>query len=346
MIQKQRNPYWDSAKAVLIFLVILGHMIQYMGDYAPNSFWSHPVFKSIYMFHMPLFVLMSGFFSAGSIGRRGWASFPRYVKRLIVPCMAYGLFFRVIPHMLTHGFSCSGVYERLFELWFLVVIMECISFYLILISIKNAVWRGVWCILPLLVGLLASEIPTLNLMFPHSGQFSYLWPFFLAGIGMKSWNITISRIDAWWLLSLPIYAVAYYYFEATWYVYLIPPSFSWHDFGINAYRTLSACVGCALFLCLVKYMAPYLGKCRIVLGIGRATLAIYLVQSLCFIVIVICREQIGCQLGTIDCIIASLVLLLLIYGFYYLTRRVRIIAFLFYGESFRKTKCEQNLYLT
>lgn len=335
--QGRRNPYWDSAKALLIFLVILGHMVQYMGDGDLGSFWSHPVFKGIYMFHMPLFMLMSGYFAAGSISRRGWGALPRYAMRLMIPCAAYG-FLRGVPRMAAHGVSVEGIYGCFVALWFVVVVMECLFFCLILMGAKNAAWRSVWCVLPLFASLLSAKMGALGyFLFPHAGQFSYLWPFFLIGVGMKSCGMTEARIRAWHLLALPVFAVAYIYFEPTWYVYREPLSFSWHALGVDAFRTLAAVAGCVLFLRLAKYVAPWLGKSRIVLGIGRATLAIYLLQCLCFDAIATrCGEWIRFRLGTPGCIAAALALLLAIYGFYSLTRRMGPVAFLLYGESFRK----------
>lgn len=49
-----RNPYWDTLKGVLIILVVLGHCGTAVGN---------QVLSVIYSFHMPLFVLTTGFFS-------------------------------------------------------------------------------------------------------------------------------------------------------------------------------------------------------------------------------------------------------------------------------------------
>lgn len=58
-IARQRDPRIDFAKGVLIVLVVLGHCIQisYAGS---NEFYSNWLFKLIYSFHMPAFMLISG----------------------------------------------------------------------------------------------------------------------------------------------------------------------------------------------------------------------------------------------------------------------------------------------
>ncbi|OCK54157.1 nodulation protein NolL [Bradyrhizobium sp. LMTR 3] len=59
----------DFAKGVLITLVIVGHLIQYV-VYRDEGFWESPCFKWIYMFHMPLFMAISGYLSWGALLRR------------------------------------------------------------------------------------------------------------------------------------------------------------------------------------------------------------------------------------------------------------------------------------
>lgn len=49
--------YLDSMKGILIFLVILGHAIQFTSQEYEDNF----MFKFIYSFHMPLFLMISGY---------------------------------------------------------------------------------------------------------------------------------------------------------------------------------------------------------------------------------------------------------------------------------------------
>lgn len=58
-ITRQRDPRIDFAKGILIVLVVLGHCIQisYAGS---DEFYSNWLFKLIYSFHMPAFMLISG----------------------------------------------------------------------------------------------------------------------------------------------------------------------------------------------------------------------------------------------------------------------------------------------
>ena len=49
----------DSLKGLLIILVIMGHFITSMNNV---NIVNHAVMGMIYIFHMPLFILISGYF--------------------------------------------------------------------------------------------------------------------------------------------------------------------------------------------------------------------------------------------------------------------------------------------
>lgn len=64
MVQKERIFYWDVIKAFAIFLVVYGHCLQYL-QVDTEKCWSSCTFCFIYSFHMPLFMMVSGYFARG-----------------------------------------------------------------------------------------------------------------------------------------------------------------------------------------------------------------------------------------------------------------------------------------
>lgn len=58
-----RIAFFDNAKAILIFLVVLGHALALISD---QSRFSDALLNCIYLFHMPAFVFISGLFSKHS----------------------------------------------------------------------------------------------------------------------------------------------------------------------------------------------------------------------------------------------------------------------------------------
>lgn len=80
----ERNAYIDFVKAVAIILVIVGHCIQYGSGndvLSASTFFDDKVFKFIYSFHMPLFMLVSGYLYSFSM--RNVNSFSD-VKRILL----------------------------------------------------------------------------------------------------------------------------------------------------------------------------------------------------------------------------------------------------------------------
>lgn len=64
MVQKERIFYWDVIKAFAIFLVVYGHCLQYL-QVDTEKCWSSCTSGFIYSFHMPLFMMVSGYFARG-----------------------------------------------------------------------------------------------------------------------------------------------------------------------------------------------------------------------------------------------------------------------------------------
>lgn len=64
-MKKQRIVYLDLVKLVTIYLVIFGHVLMRMvNGYAVGE----RLINFIYSFHMPLFMLMSGYFASNKLG--------------------------------------------------------------------------------------------------------------------------------------------------------------------------------------------------------------------------------------------------------------------------------------
>lgn len=60
---EKRELYPDIIKGIAIILVVLGHCIQFGSAFSTNLlFFKSSIFIAIYSFHMPLFMLISGYF--------------------------------------------------------------------------------------------------------------------------------------------------------------------------------------------------------------------------------------------------------------------------------------------
>lgn len=83
---KDRDLSLDFMKGFAIFLVVLGHVLQYT-----SGVEHHPFRDFIYSIHMPLFFFVSGFLASKKLGTKQNILF--YVNkksRLILPLLLFG----------------------------------------------------------------------------------------------------------------------------------------------------------------------------------------------------------------------------------------------------------------
>lgn len=125
-----RNEY-DLLKSLTILLVVLGHITNKIN--APTAKW---LTTNIYMFHMPLFIAISGAVYAIGCRKGKYGEFLPFMKnkmlRLGVPFLAAAMLV-VAPTLILIGYSSQGYFKTLIDiflggasvrhLWFLEALM-------------------------------------------------------------------------------------------------------------------------------------------------------------------------------------------------------------------------------
>lgn len=79
---KQRILSVDFVKFISIFLVVWCHVIEGIDT---DGFWQNSVHHVVYSFHMPLFMLLSGYFSYSSLNKDWKEIFVSKFCQLILP---------------------------------------------------------------------------------------------------------------------------------------------------------------------------------------------------------------------------------------------------------------------
>jgi len=136
-----RLAYWDNIKGVLIILVVIGHYLW--------AYWDsgnvRQLISFIYLFHMPAFVFVSGYFSKGEKSRSYHS-----ILRLIVIYLVFNSLMMIMNALLTDGsFQFITPY---YSFWYLVslVLWRLTVKYIeniyqvILMSIVLALLIGFW----------------------------------------------------------------------------------------------------------------------------------------------------------------------------------------------------------
>lgn len=111
----RRMVFVDNLRGVLILLVVMGHSIQYMCD----DYESNLLFRAIYSFHMPLFMMVSGFVSYRKTYDKTWLF--RRAKQLLVPFIV-GTFLMAVTQK--DGSFFDYFLYPLKGLWFLWVLFS------------------------------------------------------------------------------------------------------------------------------------------------------------------------------------------------------------------------------
>ncbi|MFD5908028.1 acyltransferase family protein [Streptomyces massasporeus] len=194
---KQRDAFFDNAKYLAIVLVAMGHAWEPLkGD----SRTLEAAYQLVYAFHMPAFIIISGYFS------RSFDMRPDRLKRLItgvaVPYIifetAYPLFKRVIdndPH------QEISLLDPWYLTWFLVALFVW--------RLTTPIWNLVRWPLPLALGLamLATVTPEIGDDLDLQRVLQFL-PFFVLGLVMKPEHFHMVRTRAVRIASVPVFAAA------------------------------------------------------------------------------------------------------------------------------------------
>lgn len=92
MSSSKRIIYIDALKCFAIYCVVWGHVIQYL---QPINFKDVALYRIIYSFHMPLFMMISGYFASNSCNKNFTSFFYQKSYRLILPVLSFTLIFSV-----------------------------------------------------------------------------------------------------------------------------------------------------------------------------------------------------------------------------------------------------------
>jgi fucose 4-O-acetylase-like acetyltransferase len=116
---KPRDPYFDNARAMLIVLVVVGHSLQSFDS--DKGFLGGAIATWIYSFHMPAFVLISGYLS------RSYRNEPRQIRSVISSMLVPLLIFQIIHILLKAWLTGKPPEIQWFEaewtLWFLLALV-------------------------------------------------------------------------------------------------------------------------------------------------------------------------------------------------------------------------------
>lgn len=163
-----RNLRYDSLKGFLIILVILGHI---PGDYNLKYF--------IYVFHMPLFVLLSGYFTKIPSNIKDlWHS----LKGIVKPLILFQFIYVSLEYVIFNRIEIASIITPIWILWYLMsLILWRIFTFLFQKPIHNDPF--LFFLVAIMIALFSGYCPIRN---PFSLQRTLnFFPFFLAWLYLR-----------------------------------------------------------------------------------------------------------------------------------------------------------------
>ncbi|MFI6933105.1 acyltransferase family protein [Streptomyces sp. NPDC050287] len=194
---KQRDAFFDNAKYLAIVLVAVAHSWEPVkGD----SRILQSFYTVVYTFHMPAFIIISGFFSRSFDLRAD--RLKRLLTGVVVPYVvfetAYSLFKRYVDHAPDQEIS---LLDPWYLTWFLCA--------LFIWRLTTPIWKLVRWPLPIALGIamLASVSPEIGDDLDLQRVLQFL-PFFVLGLYMKPEHFRLVRRRSVRVLSVPAFATA------------------------------------------------------------------------------------------------------------------------------------------
>lgn len=220
MVQNKERMYLNIVKGIAIYLMLWGHCIQYSSKESFDVF-DNVVFQMIYSFHMPLFMLISGYLFFFSFQKRDLQ--PLLVHRTqsmlqpIVFASMLNTILMMLPTFFLHGtikITNGALFHDIYSLWFLwCVLSSSTAVAIVCKTIKNTFLQ--WLCIILAVFFVA--------LFPDNHLHVFMYPYFIIGFyyGMYRKRIPV-RIQKCAYLSLPVFPLLLYFYERKHFIYLTP----------------------------------------------------------------------------------------------------------------------------
>ena len=168
----KRSVYFDNAKAILIYLVVLGHLLS---GYLGANEYLDTLYLIIYLFHMPAFIVISGHFSRKI---KSIEDVKKLIKTLFIPYVIFQLIYSFYYMEVFSDHIEFTLFVPRYALWFLLSMI----LWKLMLSIfgSHKVMIGVSILLSLFIGYVSE----LNEWLSLSRTF-FFFPFFLMGYYMN-----------------------------------------------------------------------------------------------------------------------------------------------------------------
>lgn len=292
---KKRNLFLDLAKAFAIILVVFGHCIQFGSgeNYLKESlFFENICFKYIYSFHMPLFMLISGYLFAFGINKPTKEILANKFKSLIIPILTWALISLasfVVTRLFTGEFNINYtlgyfILYSIHSLWFLWAVF----YNILIVTVVNKLFKDS-IIIYVLIFFVSFIIPdSYNL-----ALYKFMYPFFVMGYLYKKHNLQerLQNIHNNYFIFTTgvLFFILLTFFERDSYIYTSKHTIIGKDIAqqlyIDFFRYIIGLIGSVFTISLLykiyksRILNKILNKNNFIITIGKSTMGIYIISE-------------------------------------------------------------------
>ncbi|WP_225843496.1 acyltransferase family protein [Streptomyces albus] len=201
----RRDPYFDNAKYLAIVLVAAAHAWEPFWD---DSRAATALYLFVYTFHMPAFIMISGYFS------RGFTFTPHRVKRLVTGVVVPYVVFQTAYALFRRWAHDEPDYPvDLFDPWFVMWFLLALCCWRLL----TPVWERLrWPVTTsVVIAVLVSVSPDIGHELELQRVLRFM-PFFVIGLMLRPEHFALVRRRSARLLAVPVVlgALAFAYWAA------------------------------------------------------------------------------------------------------------------------------------
>ena len=325
-----REEKWDFLRGIAIFLVLLGHSIQWI-----DPEWQHNrLFEGIYSFHMPLFMFISGYFLRKNLQEVPfWEWQKQKARQLFLPSVVNSIVFSLLIYFtICQGWSDLKPIWYHEALWYLNTLFAFVVVARIIAicrysSVRVFLWMAFYgC--------------TFFLKFYPIGLYlKFMLPFFLLGMCYR--KLTHFQPALQYYILVPGALLSFWVFPMWNFshsIYMLPyapldPENIQHFLILYANGFAGICATILLlqiihpFMVRLKATTPLL---KTTAWVGTITLPIYVVQTHFFVI----REVVeGFSQSYLLQVVTALALIPFCWGVYRVLCRIPYLRILLFGEK-------------
>ncbi|MCZ1008331.1 acyltransferase family protein [Streptomyces lydicus] len=270
---KPRDAFFDNAKYLAIVLVAMGHSWEPLRD---GSRTAAALYITVYAFHMPAFIIISGYFSRSFDMRKD--RLQRLITGVAVPYILFEVAYTLFKRWADDD---PGYPISLLDPWYLTWFLAALFIW----RLTTPLWKIVrWPVpLALAIAVLASVSPDIGDDLDLQRVLQFL-PFFVIGLSLRPEHFKLVRRRKARILAVPVFAAALVFaywaaprMNAAWFYHRDAAQELAAPWWSGAVMTL-AMFGCSLVL-VACFFAWIPGRTMWCTALGAGTLYGYLLHG-------------------------------------------------------------------